>query len=112
MATIYPESATRRAGAAGLMIFLGVAAVVASLSPALHQFFHQDSQNGHHECLVTQLSKSQVSGAGSPGQGLICSPLGLLLVSAEASTQVSASDYALRPGRGPPSSMASLTAVG
>jgi len=110
MATIYPKSASRRAGAAGLMIFLWVAAVMVSLSPTLHQFFHQDSQNGHHECLVTQLSKSQVSSGVSPGQGLMCSPLGLLLVSAEASTKVSASDYAVRPGRGPPSSISSLTA--
>ncbi len=112
MAIIYPKNATRRAGAAGLMVFLWVAAVVVSLSPALHQFLHQDSQSGHHECLVTQMSKSQVSCGASPGLGLVCCPNGLILVASESSTQVPAPEYVLLPNRGPPPLLPSVKAEG
>lgn len=46
-----------RLSAAGGMLALWLALVVISSSPTLHQWLHDDSQSGKHECLATLFAK-------------------------------------------------------
>lgn len=48
-----------RAAVASLMLVLWVVLVTLATCPQLHQLVHADSSQPSHDCLVTQLTKSQ-----------------------------------------------------
>jgi hypothetical protein len=93
-----------------LVLWLGTAALAAS--PDLHQWFHKDSQNITHECVVTLLSKSHLV-AGATGcfvLALIRVFFGGLLI--EESSPLCRIDFRLSPSRAPPAFVFSSTVVG
>jgi hypothetical protein len=55
-----PTPLTGRKAAAGFMLALWLATVLVSTLPALHEFLHDNSRSGQHECLVTDLAKGHV----------------------------------------------------
>jgi hypothetical protein len=92
-----------RARMAGiLMLGLWLALIGLSSSENLHRFFHSDSQQANHECLVTFFSKSYLLGAFTPAVAplavFVCFGLSRL---AEGSLP-SLADIRLTPSRAPP----------
>src|SRR5215831_13928579 len=63
----------RRPGrmAALLMLGLWLGLIGLSSSESLHRFFHSDSQQANHECLVTFFSKSYLLAAFAPIAALL-----------------------------------------
>ena len=98
--------------AAGLMfvLWLGTAAVAAS--PDLHQWFHKDSHNASHECVVTLLSKSQLVAGASGCFVLALVPVLFGYLPITETAPLSAIDFRLAPSRAPPALILSSPVVG
>jgi hypothetical protein len=94
--------------ATGLMLTLWLAVVVLSISPALHQLLHHDSQSGKHECLVTHFIKNQVLSGASAGVVLMVDPVCVAASLPVDLTFVSPPEYRLSPSRAPPALFSSL----
>jgi hypothetical protein len=88
--------------AAGLMLTLWLAVIVVSVSPALHELLHHDSQNGKHECLVTHFVKGHVLSGASVGVVLMVDPVCAAALRPVDLTFVSPPEYRLSPSRAPP----------
>ena len=88
--------------AAVLMLGLWLGLIGLASSERLHQFFHSDSQQANHECLVTFFSKSYLLGAVTPAAALlavfVC--FGLLRLAEGGLPPVA--DIRLAPSRAPP----------
>jgi hypothetical protein len=88
------------AGILMLGLWLGLAGLASSAR--LHQFFHSDSHQTNHECLVTFFSKSYLLGAAVPAVAalavFVCFGLSRL---AEGGLP-SLADVRLAPSRAPP----------
>jgi len=93
--------------AVGLMFTLWLAVVVMSVSPALHQLFHQDSQGDKHECLLTHFAKGLVLSGASVGVFLIVDPVCLVAPLPVDLKFVSSPEYRLSPSRAPPALLSS-----
>jgi hypothetical protein len=93
--------------AAGLMLTLWLVVVVMSVSPALHQLFHRDSQSGKHECLVTYFAKGHVLSGASTGVVLMVDSVCVVAPPPVALTFVSPPEYSLSPSRAPPALLSS-----
>ena len=88
--------------AALLMLGLWLGLIGLSSSESLHRFFHSDSQQANHECLITFFSKSYLLAAFAPMAALlavfVC--VGLLRLAEDGRPPVA--DLRLAPSRGPP----------
>lgn len=88
--------------AALLMLGLWLGLIGLASSESLHRFFHSDSQQLTHECLVTFFSKSHLLAAFAPSATLlvvfVCFGLSRLL----EGVLPPMTDLRLAPGRGPP----------
>ena len=85
-----------------LMLGLWLGLIGLSSSESLHRFFHSDSQQATHECLVTFFSKSHLLAACAPSVALlavfVC--FGLVRLAEDGFPPVA--DLRLAPTRGPP----------
>ena len=90
----------RMAGILMLGLWLGLIGLASS--ERLHQFFHSDSQQANHECLVTFFSKSYLLGAFPPAVAplaiFVC--FGLCRLAGDSLPFLA--DVRLAPGRAPP----------
>lgn len=100
------KSAGQRA-AAGLMLALWLAMGVVSVSPALHQWLHDDSKSGKHECLISYLTKGHVLSGASDGVVLLVDPVCIVAPAPAGLTMVSSAEYRLSPSRAPPAQFSS-----
>jgi hypothetical protein len=90
------------------MLTLWLAVVALSISPALHQLLHHDSQSGKHECLVTHFIKSQVFSGASASVVLVVDPVRVAAPLPVALAFVSSPEYSLSSSRAPPALFSSL----
>jgi hypothetical protein len=92
-----------RARVAGiLMLGLWLALIGLSSSENLHRFFHSDSQQANHECLVTFFSKSYLLGAFTPAAVLLAVFVCFGLLRLAEGVRPPLDDIRLAPSRGPP----------
>ena len=85
-----------------LMIGLWLGSVALAVSPELHHWFHQDSGNVNHECLVTLVSKGHFLAGTASGVAAIVAAVffGLFLLAVVWNLPVT--DFRLSPSRAPP----------
>ena len=96
--------AALRVAVAGLMFVLWLVLVALGSSPQLHRLVHADSNQPSHDCLVTQLAKSQLLTAdGAISVAVVAFAFFALPPLAERDV-LSAADLRLPSPRGPPSS--------
>ena len=90
----------RMAGILMLGLWLGLIGLASS--ERLHQFFHSDSQQANHECLVTFFSKSYLLGAVTPATALLVVFICFGLLRLAEGGLPSVADIRLAPSRAPP----------
>ena len=90
----------RMAGILMLGLWLGLIGLASS--ERLHQFFHSDSQQANHECLVTLFSKSYLLGAFAPALVLLAVFVCFGLCRLSEGGLPSIADLRLAPSRAPP----------
>jgi hypothetical protein len=88
--------------AAVLMLGLWLGLIGLASSERLHQFFHSDSQQANHECLVTFLSKSYLLGAFTPTVAPLAIFVCFGLYRFAGGGLPSLADIRLAPSRAPP----------
>jgi hypothetical protein len=84
------------------MLTLWLAVVVISVSPALHQLLHHDSQSDKHECLITHFAKGNFLSDASVGVVLLVNPVCVVAPLPVDLRCVSSPKYRLPPSRAPP----------
>lgn len=95
-------SSVGRLAVAGWLLTLWLAVVVISVSPALHQLLHHDSQSDKHECLVTYFIKGHVLSGASADVVLVVNPVcGTAPLPVDLKF-ASSPEYRLSPSRAPP----------
>ena len=83
-----------------------------AVSPALHQWLHQDATQSSHQCAITLLEQQQILSS-DPHPILIALDLGLIGFAPLIKTpQTLSVDYTSSPSRAPPSFFFSLAIVG
>lgn len=92
----------RRVDAAALMCALWLSTVLVSIHPELHHWLHADSQNGKHECLITQFHKGQIFALSSPAGFHVVPPRCFQPPAPQPSMVLSSADYRLSLSRAPP----------
>lgn len=102
----------RRLAAVAFMLALWLATVLLGMSPALHQFLHDDSQRAGHECVLTLLQKGQFfSGTATVSLITMEPPRAVQPVPIEARI-APRRDHRVAPGRAPPSAAGVFTVAG
>jgi hypothetical protein len=91
-----------RMTAAGLMFVLWLVTFALSISPALHELLHSDSQSGTHECLITAFTHGQVLSSASTGVVLAVDPVCIIAPPPVVLAFVSQPENRLAPSRAPP----------
>ena len=85
-----------------LMMGLWLGLIGLASSERLHQFFHSDSQQASHECLVTFFSKSYLLGAFTPAAALLAVFVCFGFLRLAEVGLASVADIRLSPSRAPP----------
>jgi hypothetical protein len=85
-----------------LMLGLWLGLIGLASSESLHRFFHSDSQQATHECLVTFFSKSHLLAAFTPSAALLVVFVCFGLSRFFEGGLPPIADLRLAPGRGPP----------
>ena len=86
-----------------LMLGLWVGLVALATFPQLHRLLHADSSQPSHECLVTQLAKSQLLTAAGVIAVAVAAFVFFGLPSLAERSALPVADVCLAPPRGPPS---------
>ncbi|HXJ61667.1 MAG TPA: hypothetical protein VNU68_33925 [Verrucomicrobiae bacterium] len=95
--------ATIRVAVAGLMLGLWLVLVALGSSPQLHRLLHADSSQPSHDCVVTQLTKSQFLTAGGAISAIVVASSFFGFPPLTERIALPAADIRLAPPRGPPS---------
>ena len=85
-----------------LMLGLWLGLIGLASSERLHQFFHSDSHQTNHECLVTYFSKSYLLGAFTPAIAPLVIFISFGLCRFAGGGLPSLADIRLAPSRAPP----------
>ena len=88
--------------AAAVMLTLWLLLVLISVAPQLHELLHHGSQNGRHECVVTQVSKGGLILTNTPRALMVALPIVPKAQPVSEPVYVPASGYKLAPSRAPP----------
>ena len=96
-----------RLSVAGGMLALWLALMVISSSPTLHQWLHDDSQNGKHECLATLFAKGIFLAEDSASLVSLVDPACVTAPLPAELKFVSLPEFRLPPSRAPPATLSS-----
>lgn len=97
------DGAVGRVIVAGLMLVLWLGLVALASSPQLHQLVHADSSQASHDCLVTQLARSQLLAASGAIPVAVAAFVFFGLPPLLERLALPAADVRLSAPRGPPS---------
>jgi hypothetical protein len=88
-----------------MSLLLGASVLFSSLlavSPALHQFFHNDANQASHECVVTMLQKHQVSTDSTLVMAVLLAPAIFFFRLVAGAPVLAQTTYSRSRGRAPP----------
>ncbi len=91
-----------RPAIAALLILTWLFVGALSVSPALHQKFHQQAASSDHLCAVTLLEHGKVAAAGSSAVLVVAISLGFFFKSIPQQAKLPSLDLQLSFGRAPP----------
>ena len=114
VATLQPERKSfslrrvAKPALAGLLAVAWLFLVTLSVSPSLHEHFHHDAANGHHNCAVTLLQQSKLLAAGAAPLTVVLAAPFLFSIPLIPSAEFTSADLRLAPGRAPPAACSNL----